>query len=175
MSFPRNPPRGEFTNSTRQSRTSHSIQPIQQSQRLVIGHWTLVISFLILTILGLVQSAHAVTIAVTTLSDNFTAPIAGSLRAAINTANADPANSYVINFNVAGGGTLNLAANANGARMLPILTNPSGISINGANLDGMGGGQGAIAIDGGSTSATSGDRIFFVGVPAGTPSSTNGD
>ena len=110
-------------------------------------------------------SAAVITETVTTLSDN----LAGSLRAALVTANADPNNSYVINFSVAGGGTLALAADASGARMLPILTNPSGISIDGAN-----GGQGAITIDGGSTSATTGDRIFFIGIPAGTPSHING-
>ena len=112
---------------------------------------------------------QAATITVTTLSDNFTSPVAGSLRAAINTANADPANGYIINFNVAGGGTLALAANTAGARMLPILTNPNGISIDGAN-----GGQGAITIDGGATSDTTGDRIFFVGVQAGTPKAGGG-
>ena len=58
-------------------------------------------------------------------------------------------------FNVGGGGTINLAS------MLPILTNVNGISIDGAN-----GGQ-AITIDGGSSSATTGDRVFFLGVSSG--------
>ena len=116
--------------------------------------------------------AHAaeVTLTVTTLADNYNDPVPGSLRAAINTANASPGDSYVINFNVAGGGTLTLGAQGaggGGAAMLPILTNPSGIRIDGAN-----GGQGAITINGGSTSTTTGDRIFFVGVPPGMPSST---
>ena len=80
---------------------------------------------------------------VTTLADNYTTPVAGSLRAAINLANADPGAATIV-FNIAGGGTINLAASAGGDRMLPILTNPNGIAINGAN-----GGQGAITIDGG--------------------------
>ena len=120
---------------------------------------------------GSAQGAE-VTLTVTTLADNVSAPTAGSLRAALVTANADPANRYVINFSVVGGGTLTLGAQGTGpggAAMLPILTNPSGISIDGAN-----GGQGAITIHGGATSATTGDRIFFIGVPADTPAAAGG-
>ena len=103
---------------------------------------------LLAALAALALPAHSaeVTLTVTTLTDNARTPPAGSLRAAINTANANPGNSYVINFNIAGGGTLTLSSGLTGvtAAMLPILTNPSGISIDGAN-----GGQGAITIHGG--------------------------
>ena len=77
---------------------------------------------------------------------------AGSLRSAIDQANA-ASGAATIAFNVPGGGTVSLAS------MLPVLTNASGISIDGSN-----GGAGAITINGGSSSATTGDRVFFVGV-----------
>jgi hypothetical protein len=48
--------------------------------------------------------------------------------------------------------------------MLPILSNPNGISINGSNTGSLGG---TITLDGGSTSNSTGDRIFFVGVSSG--------
>ena len=103
-------------------------------------------------VLCLLVAAPASAQVVTTLADNLSTPPAGSLRAALNTANAS-GSAASITFNIAGGGTINLAG------ALPILRNPNGISIDGANS-----GQGAITIDGGSTSATTGDRIFFVGV-----------
>ncbi|MBK8067591.1 MAG: DUF11 domain-containing protein [Rhodanobacteraceae bacterium] len=109
-------------------------------RRLVIG--------LALLSLGMPLAAQVVT----SLADNVASPPAGSLRAALNTANAS-GSAATITFNIAGGGTINLAG------ALPVLRNPNGISINGAN-----GGQGAIVIDGGSSSATTGDRIFFLGV-----------
>lgn len=59
-------------------------------------------------------------------------------------------------FNVPGGGTVNLQS------MLPIVINPFGMAIAGANA-----GQGAITVNGGSTSPTTGDRVFFFGVSAG--------
>ena len=116
---------------------------------------------------GAAQAAE-VTLTVTTLADNVTTPPAGGLREALNIANADPGNRYVINFNVPGGGEMGAG------RMMPILTNPSGISIDGAN-----GGLGAITIRSGanpsfSNANTIGDRIFFVGVPDGTPSASGG-
>ncbi len=89
---------------------------------------------------------------VSTLADNVSSPPAGSLRAALNTANT-AGSAATVTFNVPGGGTINLAG------ALPVLRNPNGISVDGAN-----GGQGAIVIDGGSSSATTGDRIFFLGV-----------
>lgn len=76
----------------------------------------------------------------------------GDLRYTINQANA-AGSAATITFNISGGGTITLGS------MLPILTNPNGISIDGAN-----GGLGAIIISGGSSSATTGDRIFFIGV-----------
>ncbi len=97
---------------------------------------------------------------VTNLSDSGS----GSLRDAINQANgwsgSGPAN---ITFSVSGtGGTINLAS------MLPILTNSRGININGLN-NGM-----PITIDGGSTSNTTGDRVFFMGVAPNTPAAGGG-
>ncbi len=122
-----------------------------------------------LAILAGSPSARAANYTVTTLADNYTTPVAGSLREAINLANAD-AGAATIDFNIPGGGTINLAASAGDDQMLPILTNPNGISIDGTN-----GGQGAITIDGGSTSSTTGDRIFFIGVPANTPATAGGN
>src|SRR5579871_2174331 len=89
----------------------------------------------------------------TITTTNDTGP--GSLRNAILAANlfGGPA---IVNFNVPGGGTIHLGSD------LPILTDPGGISINGAN-----GGAGAIVIDGGATSNATGYRAFFVGVGAG--------
>src|SRR5581483_11461244 len=63
-----------------------------------------------------------------------------------------------IDFNVPGGGTIHLGSD------LPTLTDPAGISINGANAAA---GGGAIVIDGGATSNATGYRAFFVGVGAG--------
>src|SRR5581483_6516505 len=80
----------------------------------------------------------------------------GDLRYCINQANAF-AGAATIQFNV-GAGSTTIALSS----MLPILTNASGIAIQGANL----GAGGAIAIDGGSTSNSTGDRVFFVGVNA---------
>ena len=77
----------------------------------------------------------------------------GTLRQAILDANAASASPASITFNTGGAGTITLAS------MLPVLTNPMGISIDGSN-----GGNGAITIDGGSLSNTSGDRVFFIGV-----------
>ena len=113
--------------------------------------------------------ALAGTYTVSTVADNYSTPVAGSLRDAINQANADPSVATIV-FNIPGGGTINLAANAGGDRMLPIFTNPNGISIDGSN-----GGQGAITIDGGSTSASTGDRLFFIGVQANTPGAAGGN
>ena len=83
---------------------------------------------------------------------NIGAGNSGTLRYVINQANAS-GSAATITFNISGGGTITLSS------MLPILTNPNGISIDGAN-----GGQGSIVIDGGSSSASTGDRIFFLGV-----------
>jgi len=71
-----------------------------------------------------------------------------SLREAINTANADPTNDYVIDFT--DNGTLTLAGTVNSDGMLPFFSNPSGITING---------------NGATISGNSLSRIFFVGVP----------
>src|SRR5438876_60495 len=68
-----------------------------------------------------------------------------TLRGAIVAANADLGADTIL-FNIAGGGKITLAS------MLPILSDPNGICIDGAN-----GTQGAITIDGGSTSNTTGD------------------
>jgi hypothetical protein len=113
-------------------------------------------------------AAHAGTFTVTTNVDSPTATANdGSLRGAIMAANLDGAAS-TIEFNIPSGALqINLAAAASGSRMLPILTNSLGININGTNQNG--GNAGNITIDGGSTSNTTGDRIFFVGVPTGTP------
>ena len=86
---------------------------------------------------------------VTSLNDSG----AGTLRQAILDANAAPGSPAAITFNINSGGTIMLAS------MLPVLTNPMGISIDGSNL-----GNGAITINGGSTTNATGDRIFFVGV-----------
>lgn len=110
---------------------------------------------------GLVVTTTADTVSV---SDGQT-----SLREAITHANTLGARAD-ITFNIPGGGTIALAElNAAGARMLPLLTNPNGITIDGAN-----GGQGAIVIDGGSTSDTTGDRVFFIGVSDGEAAAATG-
>lgn len=110
---------------------------------------------------GLVVTTTADTVSV---SDGQT-----SLREAITHANTLGARAD-ITFNIPGGGMIALAElNAAGARMLPILTNPNGITIDGAN-----GGQGAIVIDGGSTSDTTGDRVFFIGVSDGEAAAATG-
>jgi Passenger-associated-transport-repeat len=101
----------------------------------------------LLTLAAFPSIAHA-QFAVTSLSDSG----AGSLRDAITQANAAATASTII-FNIPAGGTVALAS------MLPVLQNPNGISIDGANA-----GAGAITINGGSTSTTTGDRVFFVGV-----------
>jgi hypothetical protein len=108
-------------------------------------HSRFAFSFIALTAFSSVAYAQ---FSVTSLSDSG----AGSLRDAITQANAATV-AATITFNVPGGGTVNLAS------MLPVLKNPNGISIDGAN-----GGAGAITINGGSTSNTTGDRVFFIGV-----------
>jgi hypothetical protein len=109
----------------------------------------------------------AATFTVTSLTDSPTAASNdGTLRGAILAANADAATSNIV-FNIAGGGTITLAANGVGTRMLPVLKNPNGISIDGSNS-----GQGAIVISGGSTSDTTGDRLLFVGVSSGMGTAT---
>ena len=117
-----------------------------------------------------VTVTEAPNLVVTTTSDEVNASDGQtSLREAITYANTLTERAD-ITFNIPGGGTIALAAqNAAGARMLPILTNPNGITIDGAN-----GGQGAIAIDGGSTSDTTGDRVFFIGVSDGEAAATTG-
>jgi hypothetical protein len=85
------------------------------------------------------------TLTVTNLNDSGV----GSLRQTLGTAG----DGDTIVFNIPGGGTINLLS------ALPIITHPTGLTIDGSN-----GGQGAIIIDGGSTSNTTGDRIFFLGV-----------
>ncbi len=77
----------------------------------------------------------------------------GTLRQAIVDANAASTGAASITFNTGGAGTINLLS------MLPVLTNPMGIAIDGTN-----GGAGAITINGGSLGNTSGDRVFFIGV-----------
>jgi uncharacterized repeat protein (TIGR01451 family) len=85
---------------------------------------------------------------VTSLTDDVAATANdGTLRGAILASNQD-AGAAAITFNIAGGGTITLA------RMLPLLVNPNGINIDGAN-----GGQGAITVSGNNAY-----RIFFVGV-----------
>ena len=79
---------------------------------------------------------------------NANATGSGSLSQAITSANAF-SGSATINFNTG----LNITL----AGELPILTNAAGISINGNNS----------IINGGSTSNTTGFRVFFVGVGAG--------
>ena len=101
--------------------------------------------------------AQSQTFTVTSLNDSGT----GTLRDAINQANAASI-AAVIRFNTTGS---NLILSS----MLPILENPHGIQIDGSN-----GGPGAIQINGGADSNTTGDRIFFVGVAANTPAATGG-
>ena len=122
---------------------SHSGHPLSR-----VARWRRIAVGLAALLLGIPAAAQVVT----TLADNVASPPVGSLRAALNTANGS-GSAATITFNIAGGGSITLAG------ALPILRNPNGISIDGAN-----GGQGAIVIDGGSSSATTGDRIFFVGV-----------
>jgi autotransporter-associated beta strand protein len=81
---------------------------------------------------------------------------AGSLRDAISQANAFNG-AATINFSITAS-TVNLSS------MLPILTNPNGITINGNGN----------TINGGSTSNTTGDRVFFIGVPSNTPAAGGG-
>ncbi len=120
---------------------------------------------------GKVLTSTASTHVVTSLNDSASASEGdGTLRGAILAANANDDTAAAIVFDIAGGGTIFLASQSNGvARMLPILTNPNGISIDGANN-----GQGAIVIDGGSTDAATGDRILFAGVAPNTPSNQGG-
>ncbi|MFT3881101.1 MAG: PEP-CTERM sorting domain-containing protein [Gemmatales bacterium] len=120
-----------------------------------IHPWKL--SFPLAMLLGAASSAWGQYV-VTNLSDIGT----GSLRDAINSANSN-AGPATITFSIAGGGTINLNS------MLPILTNPSGIGIDGTN-----GGQ-AITINGGSFGNITGDRVFFIGVPANTPAAAGGN
>ena len=82
---------------------------------------------------------------VTNLNDSGT----GSLRAAIDTANATPSQAN-ITFQAGLSGTISLTS------MLPMVRNPFGVSINGAGA--------TITVDGGSSSNTTGDRILFFGV-----------
>lgn len=95
----------------------------------------------LLTLLPLALQA----VVVTNLSDSG----AGSLRQAI----IDTPSGGSITFNIVGGGTINLLS------ALPVAKQAAGLTIDGAN-----GGQGAIIIDGGSSSNTTGDRIFFLGI-----------
>ena len=74
------------------------------------------------------------------------------MRAAVSSANNAPG-PVTIKFNIPGGGVIPLTS------QLPVLANPNGIRIDGANE-----GQGAIIIDGGSTDNSTGHRIFQVGV-----------
>lgn len=109
----------------------------------------------------IVNSASAADYTVTTNADSG----AGSLRQGILNANA-AGGTYSIDFNITGTAaqrTITLSS------MLPVLANPNGISIDGAN-----GANGAVIVSGNSTSNTTGDRIFFVGVgtDAGMPAAT---
>ncbi len=81
---------------------------------------------------------------------------AGSLRQAISDSNAFNG-AATINFSITNS-TVNLSS------MLPILTNPNGITINGNGN----------TINGGSTSNITGDRVFFIGVPDNTPAAGSG-
>jgi hypothetical protein len=91
---------------------------------------------------GLAATARGQTFTVTSAADSGN----GTLRAAIAQANAY-GGAATINL-TAGLGTIDLAT------MLPVLENPYGITINGNGN----------TIDGGSTSATTDDRVFFIGV-----------
>jgi hypothetical protein len=82
---------------------------------------------------------------VTNLNDSGT----GSLRAAIDLANAAPG-QVNITFTPGLNGVIPLSS------MLPLIKNPIGVIIDGAGA--------TVAIDGGSSSDTTGDRIFFFGV-----------
>lgn len=79
---------------------------------------------------------------------------AGSLRQAMLDANAFNASSSStsITFQTGLNGTINLS------RMLPFISQPRGMTINGTGAN--------IIIDGGSASNSTGDRVFFVGVSA---------
>lgn len=98
------------------------------------------------------QVASAQTFTVTSAADSG----AGSLRDALAQANAFNG-AATVNFSITNS-TINLGS------MLPILTNPNGITINGNNN----------IINGGSTSNTTGDRVFFLGVPDSTPAAAGG-
>lgn len=100
-------------------------------------------------------SAPAQTFVVTTLNDTTGGPLL-SLRDAISQANAF-AGAATITFGVTGGGTINLSPTLG---MLPVLTNSNGINIVGPT------GANAITVNGGSTTAANGDRVFFIGVNA---------
>src|SRR5579871_2276566 len=101
--------------------------------------------------LGLADRAPAQTFTVTVTTGNDTGP--GSLRQAITAANVI-GTAATINFAIPGGGTIHLGSD------LPILTDPGGVAIDGANTAG---GGGPIVIDGGATDKTTGFRAFFVG------------
>jgi hypothetical protein len=111
--------------------------------------------FALAGLLSLVANASAQFV-VNSLADTSTGSgTTGTLRYCIEQANVSGSAS-TITFSVSGGGTISLSS------MLPIIVNPNGISIDGAN-----GGLGAIVIDGGSSSLSTGDRIFFIGVKGG--------
>ena len=80
---------------------------------------------------------------------------AGSLRQAIIDANSYSASSAAtaINFQTGLSGTITLSSG-----MLPVITQTRGLTITGAGS--------TITIDGNSSSATTGDRVFFFGVNA---------
>jgi hypothetical protein len=94
-----------------------------------------------------VSSAGGQTFTVNNTGDS---PLAGSLRFAINQANA-AGGAARINFAFPGPQTIVLQS------ALPIISNRFGVTING----------GGSTIYGGSTSATTGDRVFFFGVSSG--------
>ncbi len=98
------------------------------------------------------QVASAQTFTVTSAADSG----AGSLRDALAQANAFNG-AATVNFSITNS-TINLGS------MLPILTNPNGITINGNNN----------IINGGSTSNATGDRVFFLGVSNGESAATTG-
>jgi hypothetical protein len=106
--------------------------------------------------LGLAGSAAAQTPIVVN-NTNDSGP--GSLRDAITLANGAPGHATITFAIPTGSPTITLGS------MLPVMTNPAGITINGNNV----GAGGIVTIDGGSSGNTSGDRIFFVGVSSDTP------
>jgi len=103
------------------------------------------------------------TFTVTSTADAINDYTSGTLRWAIQQANQYYRDTVAqgqgmpatIDFNVPGGGTINLA------RMLPVWTNAAGITLDGANA-----GQGLITINGGTPTigALTGDRIFCIGI-----------